>query len=181
MLTRLSGALLTWLLLTVTAVAEERRFVCPVEGFTMYRDPGATGALEVVLRNDVPGSVELHGMWGDIVLTAQRIELLPETSFGEALAEVPMPMPDRTKIDACIAEAEKKDPHVMRGRRDSEVLAACKSAAPMVESAALLTFQIIAMSPTEAHAFIKRAHVGEDEEARRRHGVETMALCTPMR
>jgi hypothetical protein len=176
------GTLLAWQLLTGAAAAEERRFSCPAEGFTVYRDAGLAGALDVVLRSGEPGTIELHGLWGDIVLPAARVDLQPEVSFGEATAELPLPVPDRAAVDACIAEAEKKDPQVMKSRRDADLLSACKAAAPLDRGASVaLTFQIIAFSrDSPAQAIIKRAYAGEDDEGRRRHGVDTMVACAPL-
>jgi hypothetical protein len=181
----MAGRRIAWIgalsgsLLAGAAMAEERTFTCPAEGFTVYRDPGLKDALSVVVRTGEPGAIELHGPWGDIALPAAKTAIDADTIFAEAVGSVEVPMPDPAAIDACIAEAERKRPGAMRGRQSADVLRACKQGAPSTGPVpVLLSFAIIAIDSPQATAIIKRGHAGEDEATTERHRVETMAACS---
>ncbi len=163
------------------ARGEERSFTCPLDQFEGYRDTGLTGAVTIVARTDGAGTIELQGPLGEIALPATRIVVEDTTFFAEGGGTAEMRMPDRAAVDACIAEAERKDPRIMRSRRDADVLRACKEAAPLSADpvSTILYVSVIQMAPAEATAFIKRAYAGEDGDIAMRHDANAMATCTP--
>jgi hypothetical protein len=174
------AALLAWPIAASASIAQEAIFTCPLDAFAGYRDPGVTAPLTIAVHSGEPGSVELRGPWGDIALPATQISIQEATLFAEATSAVEMRMPDRDAVDACIAQREQEQPRIMKSRQDADVIRTCLGTAPLTDEpvAVDLAVAIIATDRSQAQAIITRSYVGEEGEAAKRHGAQTMAACT---
>jgi hypothetical protein len=155
-------------------------FTCPLDAFTLYRDPGSVGTLVILVPDGSPATIQLQGLWGNIALPVSKLLRQGQALVVQGAGPAQLAMPDREKFDACLERKLQADPRLLKSRHDAKAIADCKQEAGLTTQpvAVNLALALATVAPPRAQAMIDRTYADETGDTARLHGVETMASCT---